>query len=307
MKYDRVAGIEKPISRLVMGTMIFSPDAMPFACAMFDYFVEMGGNCFDTAYIYGGGRSERALGQWLQLRGNREQVVVIGKGAHTPNCSVEGIDRQIPESLERLQTEYIDLWLMHRDDPEIPVGDFVECLNEHLRSGRIRAFGGSNWSVARLQAANDYAREQGLVGFAASSPNLSLAVWNEPQWEGCVSASDRGSRGWYEQMQMPLFSWSSQARGFMTGRFRPEDTSSPEMVRVWYNEANFQRLARAEELARAKGVAVTQIAVAYVLCQPFPTFALIGPQTIEEARTSALGLDVELTPEELQWLNLEES
>src|SRR5438874_4289950 len=111
---------------------------------------------------------------------------------------------------------------MHRDDPEIPVGAFVECLNEHLRAGRIRAFGGSNWSPERLQQANDYAREHGLAGFAASSPNLCLAVWNEPQWEGCVSASDKASRAWYAQSQMPLFSWSSQARGFVTGRFRKE-------------------------------------------------------------------------------------
>src|SRR5207302_4480833 len=143
-------------------------------------------------------------------------------------------------------------------------------------------------------------REHGLAGFAASSPNLSLAVWNEPQWEGCLSASDPASRAWYEQTQLPLFSWSSQARGFLTGRFRKEDTSNPEMVRVWYNDANFERLERAEELARKKGVALTQMAVAYVLSQPFPTFALIGPQTIEETRTSALGLDVTLTPEEMR-------
>lgn len=307
MRYGRVAGIELPISRLVMGTMIYSPDDTPFTCAMLDYFVEIGGNCIDTAVVYGGGRSERALGQWLQLRGNREQVVLLGKGAHTPFCTAEGINRQIPESLERLQTEYIDLWLMHRDNPEIPVGEFVECLNEHLRAGRIRAFGGSNWTPERLQAANDYARERGLVGFAASSPNLSLAVWNEPQWEGCVAASDRATRAWYERTQMPLFSWSSQARGFLTGRFRPEDTSNAEMVRVWYNEANFERLARAETLARRKGVGIPEIAVAYVLSQPFPTFALVGPQTIEEMRTSALGLDVTLTPEEMRWLNLDDA
>src|SRR5262249_26988426 len=142
-------------------------------------------------------------------------------------------------------------------------------------------------------------------GFAASSPNLSLAVWNEPQWEGCISASDAASRAWYERAQMPLFSWSSQARGFLTGRFRKEDESNPMMVRVWYNDANFERLARAQELARRNGVGLPEIAVAYVLSQPFPTFALIGPQTIEETRTSAQGLDVTLTPEELRWLSLD--
>jgi aryl-alcohol dehydrogenase-like predicted oxidoreductase len=105
---------------------------------------------------------------------------------------------------------------------------------------------------------------------------------------------------------MPLFSWSSQAKGFFTGRAHREDISDAEMVRVWHNDPNFQRLERAQELAQKKGTTATQIAMAYVLCQPFPAFALIGPRTIEEMRTSALGLDVELTAEELRGLNLEE-
>jgi aryl-alcohol dehydrogenase-like predicted oxidoreductase len=302
MKYGRVEGIEKPISRLVMGSMMFFSDDLPFACAMLDAFAEMGGNCIDTANIYGGGRSERAVGSWLQLRDNRDQIVLIGKGAHTPYCTVENINRQIVESLARLQTDYVDLWLMHRDNADVPVGDFVECLNENLRAGRVRAFGVSNWTITRIDAANAYAREHGLTGFAASSPNLSLAVWNEPQWSGCVTASDSESLSWYEQTQTPLFSWSSQAKGFFTGRFRKDDRSDTEIVRVWFNDENFRRLERAEELAGKKGVTATQIAVAYVLCQPFPTFALIGPQSIEETRTSAMGLDVELSAQEMKWL-----
>lgn len=306
MKYGSVVGIHKPISRLVMGSMMLNVNDMPYVCALLDYFVEIGGTAIDTAWVYSGGQSERAVGQWMQLRSNREQLVIIGKGAHTPHCDVAGINRQLPETLERLQTDYVDLYLLHRDNPEVPVGEFVECLNEHLQAGRIRAFGGSNWSPERLQAANDYAAAHGLVGFVASSPNFSLAVWNEPQWAGCITASDKASRAWYEETQMPLFAWSSQAKGFFTGRAHREDISDAEMVRVWHNEGNFQRLERAQELAKKKGTTATQIALAYVLCQPFPTFALIGPRTIEEMRTSALGLEVELTQEELRWVNLEE-
>ncbi len=305
MRYGRVEGVDKPISRLVMGTMVLHAMNLPFACALLDYFVEQGGNCFDTAYVY---RTEGILGQWLRLRGNREEMVLIAKGAHTPHCNPEALTRELYETLDRFQTDYVDIYFMHRDNPEIPVGEFVDCLNEHRRAGRIRAFGGSNWSIERIEAANAYAQEHGLVGFTASSPNLALAVWNEPMWQGCVAAADAESRAWYARTQMPLFSWSSQASGFFTGRYRPEDAGNralASIVRTWFNEGNWQRLERARKLARQKGVTATQIALAYVLCQPLNIFALIGPHSIEETRTSLAALDVQLTPEELRWLNLE--
>jgi predicted dehydrogenase/aryl-alcohol dehydrogenase-like predicted oxidoreductase len=305
MTYSHVAGVEMPISRIVMGSMVFRRDNLPFACAMLDHYVELGGNCIDTAYVYG---TEATIGHWLRLRNNREQMLLIGKGAHTPECHPEGLTRQLMQTLENLQTGYLDLYFMHRDNLAIPVGEFVECLNEHVRAGRIRAFGGSNWTMERIEAANDYARAHGLTGFAASSPNLALAVWNQPMWGGCVAASDPASRAWYNAQQLPLFAWSSQASGFFTGRYSPADRANPaaaEVVRTWFNDDNFRRLARARELALQKGVSSTQIALAYVLCQPFPTWALIGPRTIEETRTSVAALDVALTPEELRWLNLE--
>jgi len=305
MTYGSVAGIEKPISRIVMGTMVYQKDRLPFACAMLDHYYEMGGNCLDTAWVY---NTEVTVGRWLSLRGLREEIVLIGKGAHTPECTPEGLTRQLHQTLDRLQTDYLDLYLMHRDNPEVPVGEFVECLNEHQRAGRIRVFGGSNWSIERLEAANAYAREHGLVPFGASSPNLALAVWNEPMWAGCVAASDPASRSWYERTQMPLFAWSSQASGFFTGRFTPQDRDNPayaSVVRTWFNEGNFQRLERARELAALKGVTTTQIALAYVLCQPLNVFALIGPRSIEETRTSLEALHVSLTPDEISWLNLE--
>ena len=306
MKYGRVAGVDKPISRIVMGSMVFREDELPFTCAMLDDFVERGGNCIDTAYVY---RTEATVGRWLKLRGLREQMVIIAKGAHTPFCNPADLTRQLYETLERLQTDYVDIYFLHRDNPAIPVGEFVECLDEHQRAGRIRAFGGSNWTIARIEEANAYARAHNLSPFAASSPNLALAVWNEPMWKGCVSASDPASRAWYARTRLPLFSWSSQASGFFTGRFTPADRDNPALaavVRTWFNEGNWLRLERARELARKKGVTSTQIALAYVLCQPLEVFALIGPRSIEETRTSIQALEVSLTSEELRWLNLEE-
>jgi len=128
-------------------------------------------------------------------------------------------------------------------------------------------------------------------------------------WDGCIAASDRSSREWYTRTQLPLFAWSSQASGLVTGRYRPEDATNPALasvVRTWFNDANFLRLERIRALAAERGVTPAQIGLAWVLCMPFPTHALIGPQTIDEMRDSLAALDVELTPEDLLWLNLEQ-
>jgi predicted dehydrogenase/aryl-alcohol dehydrogenase-like predicted oxidoreductase len=306
MQYGHLVGIDKPISRLVMGTMLEGAHLLvPHAFALFDDFFEHGGNCFDSAYIYAGGKSERILGQWIKSRGVRDEVVIIGKGAHPPHCSVEGLSRQLIESLDRMQLDGVDIYMMHRDNPEIPAGELVDVLNEHLQAGRMRAFGGSNWSIARVEEANAYAESKGLVGLSCISNNFSLARMVEPVWSGCISASDAESRAWFQKTGMPLFAWSSQARGFFV-RADPEDQSDPELVRCWYSPDNFQRLDRVQHLAKRHNVSPLNIALAYVLRQRFPTFPLIGPRTLGETRTSLPALDIQLSPQELRWLNLEE-
>ena len=123
-------------------------------------------------------------------------------------------------------------------------------------------------------------------------------------WAGCVSASDDESRTWLEKNQLALMPWSSQARGFFTGRAAPDDRSDAELVRCWYSDENFERLARAQELAERRGVAPTAIALAYVLFQEFATFPLIGPRALAETRSSLDALRIELTPQEVRWLDL---
>jgi 1-deoxyxylulose-5-phosphate synthase len=219
----------------------------------------------------------------------------------------EDITCDMRDNLARLRTDHIDLYLLHRDDPNVPVGPIVECLEEHRRAGRIRAYGGSNWSPQRLAEANVYARHHGLQGFTASSPNLSLAVQNEPIWDGCLSATDAETKAWYQQTQMPLFAWSSQARGFFTGLFSPDNREDETIVRVYYSDDNWERLRRAAELGKRKGgYSANQVALAWVLHQPFPVFPLIGPASVAELENSVAALEIELTPEEVAWLNLEE-
>jgi aryl-alcohol dehydrogenase-like predicted oxidoreductase len=304
MRYGAIAGVEKPLSRLVMG--VDNQRTLPHAAVMFDDFFERGGNVFDTAWIYGGGQCERILGQWVWERRVREQVVILDKGAHTPFCTPEDCARQILQSLDRLQMEYVDIYMLHRDNPAVPVGEFIDVLNEQVQAGRMRVFGASNWSIERIEAANAYARANGLAGFGAASNNFSLARMIDPVWVGCVSASDPVSRAWFTETQMPLMPWSSQARGFFTDRARPDDETDPELVRCWYSTDNFARKARVEAMAKERGVLPINIALAYVLCQPFPTFALFGPRTLAETRTSLPALAIALTPDELRWLNLEE-
>jgi predicted dehydrogenase/aryl-alcohol dehydrogenase-like predicted oxidoreductase len=304
MKYGEIAGVDKKISRLVMG--VDHPKTVPYAAVLFDDFIERGGNCFDTAYIYGGGIAEKVLGHYIKNRGIRKDVVILDKGSHTPFCTPEFLTKQFKESLERLQVDYVEIYMMHRDNPDVPVKEFIEVLNEHVKAGRMKVFGGSNWSKERVDAANKYAKRKGLQGFSAVSNNFSLARMVDPVWGGCIASSSPEYRAWHKKKQMPLMPWSSQARGFFVeGKAAPGKDDDKELTRCWYSEDNFKRLERAKELAKKKGCLPINIALAYVLCQPFPTFALIGPRMLSETRTSVPALDVELTPKELKWLNLE--
>lgn len=298
-----LTGLDKPVSRLVLGAD--NQPTISYASAVFDAFFEAGGNTFDTAYVYMEGKAEVLLGQWLRNRGVRDQVVILGKGAHTPFCTPEDLDKQLWISLERMGTDYVDIYCLHRDNPEVPVGEFVDVLNQHVKGGRIRIFGGSNWSIERFEAANEYAARNGLQGMSVLSNQFSLARMIEPPWEGCLSASTTESRQWFIRTQTPLFAWSSQARGFFLDDTSPTFMGDLERARCWYSADNFERLHRARELARQRGVSALNIALAWVLHQPFPTFALIGPRTLKELRTTLPALSVSLSEHELRWLNLE--
>ncbi len=303
-----IAGLDQPVSKLILGSMLLSDERMEVSAELLDAYTAIGGNAIDTARVYGP-RGMGAIGKWMEDRRNRSGLVLIAKGAHHddkgPRVTRSAVDEDLTYSLELMQTDYADIFMLHRDDPDKPVGEIVELLQEPLEAGRCRALGASNWTTARLEAANGYAAAHGLVGFACNSPNLSLARANEPRWAGCVSVN-ADDRAWHERTQLPLLSWSSQAAGFFTGRYAPDRRDNEEIVRVYYNEDNWERYRRAAALGEAKGADANQVALAYVLHQPFPACALIGPANAAELRSSAKALEVSLTTEEIRWLNLQD-
>ena len=303
MPYGRLPGVEKEISRLVLGSVPYSNTAD--ASVAYDEFFARGGNCIDTAYVYGPDRSKE-LGRWMKTRGVRDDVMVITKGAHTPKCFPQYMKEELQETLDLIDTDYADIYFMHRDNTDVPVGEWVDALNEEVAAGRVRAFGGSNWTIERITAANEYAEKTGKQGFAAVSNNFALARMIDAPWDGCLASSEPEFRKWHEETQFPLFSWSSQAQGlFVPGRAAPDKKDDADLVRCWYSKDNFQRKDRLYELAEKKGVNAMSIGLRYVLDQPFPVWALVGPGNLSEMRSSFEALECEkLTPEELEWLNL---
>ncbi len=297
-----IPGISKPASLVTLGFEFFPNFAA--ASLTLDAFYEAGGNAFDTAYVYGGGKTESIFGDWHTSRNvPREEIVLIGKGAHSPLCYPDMIAKQLDQSLNRLKTDYVDIYFMHRDNTDVPVGEFVDAMDAEVKAGRIRGiFGGSNWTRARFDEAIAYAEKNGKTAPAALSNNFSLAEMLDPIWAGCIAASDDEWKAWLNAKQIPNFAWSSQGRGFFTDRAGRDKRDDEELVRVWYSDRNFGRRDRAIELAQKLGRSPIHIALAYVVAQPFPVIPLIGPRTIAELEDSLSALDIKLTPEQVKWL-----
>ncbi|MEJ0011738.1 MAG: aldo/keto reductase [Bauldia sp.] len=293
-------GIDKATSVLALGAVGLETPA--HAAILLDAFYERGGTVVDTAWNYWAGRADRVVGGWMETRGVREDMVVLAKGLHTPLNYPDVVARQLAESLERLRTGYTDLYVMHRDNPDVPVGEFVDAIDREVKAGRIRVWGGSNWTRERMDAAIDYAKKTGKTPPGTISNNFSLAEMVEAPWAGCIASSDDAWKAWLRQRRLPLLAWSSQAQGFFTERAGRDRRGEPELVRCWYSEKNFARRDRAAELARRLGKKPIHVALAYCLAQDFPVLPLIGPLTLQELEDSLEALDIALSPADVAWL-----
>lgn len=261
-----------------------------------DAYVEAGGNCFDTAHCYGA--NSNILGAWLKARRNAHKLVFLNKGNHpygSPRFSELFTKNDIFENHERLGIDHTDLYVFHRDDPSVPIEEVVDWMNRIIKSGLITAYGVSNWQPERIDAANRYAAESGQQGISCNNPNLTLAHNVKPLWPGCVTIDEAG-REWHSANQLPLFAWSSAARGYFA------ETTDEEVLAAYDCDLSQARRARAKEIGAAKGLSTTQVALAWVLNQPFPTFALCGLRKPSDVAENCLVPDVSLTVDEVRYL-----
>ena len=301
-------GVEKFGSRLALGCD--NQTSSLHAFTMFDHFYGSGGRIFDTAYIYNNGKGDKYLGDWINSRNVEDEIIVLGKGAHTPDCEPKFIRPQIEESLSRLNINKIDIFCLHRDNPEIPVAEFMNALNEAKDDGLIGNIGASNWEMGRFAEARDYALKNNMEPFTVLSNNFSLAEMVDPVWPGCVGVNNSYLE-YLMDNQIMLFPWSSQARGFfiekkeITSNEHFSNPSLEEERRVWHSEKNLQRRKVCFAIAAQRGVQPIQVALAYVIQKSSLIFPLVGPRTIIEAESSIAATQLNLTDEEMSSLAID--
>lgn len=314
-----------PVGVIGLGTAEFgSGVSVDESYRMMDAWLESGGNLLDSAHIYaawlpgGDGKSERTVGRWVRDREARKKVLLCTKGGHPPMDNIEKrrlrpevIGEDLEQSLDRLGMDYVDLYWLHRDNPQVPVDELLDALNDQIREGLIRAIGASNWRSERLRSAMAYAEKSGKVGFCASQIGWSVARANEAMQGtmGGLVYMDETECAFYRETQMPVFAFTSQGAGFFGDRYDWEKAASEADGKAWFlkqlygNADNKVRRDRVRELASQKRVSPTTIALAWLLNQDIPCVPLLGPKTMSQLEGSLQAIDLTLTKDEVDWLD----
>jgi aryl-alcohol dehydrogenase-like predicted oxidoreductase len=285
---------------------------------MMDLFVELGGNFVDTANNYAnwlpGERSisEKTIGQWMALRGNRDRIFLATKGAHPREGKAQreclrraDIMADLEDSLKNLRTDRIDLYWLHRDAPDHPVEEILETLNEQANAGKIRGFGCSNWQTPRMRAARTYAAQQGLRSFVANQPLWNIGVVDLTAFsDRTLTQMDDAMWDFHRATGLPAVPYASQANGFFHKLAQGKtDRIGPQTHLIYKSPANQQRLRRVLQVAEETGFSVTQIVLGYLLGQPFPTFPIVGCQSLDQLKDSMTAGDVQLTARQVESLS----
>lgn len=276
-----------------------------------DAYVKLGGNFIDTARVYGDfaggvcGVSERAIGNWMAARHNRDGLVIGTKGGHPLLSSMdvgrldrESLTKDIYESLNDLMVDDVDIYWLHRDDVTRPVGDILETLNTFIADGLTKHIGVSNWTPARIREANEYAQKHGMRGFEANQPQFSLAR-QELVEDPTLCQMDAETYALHEQTGMPCVPFSSQAKGFFIKYHENGPDAIPDKAKrrfmTDYNMGIYDRLVK---LSAETGYSVGALSLAYLTCNKFDIFPIVGVSRMSQVEALAEAGDALITLEQ---------
>lgn len=311
MKTTKMTGTELTVSRLCLGTAQYGTGTgREEAFRQMDVYADAQGNFLDTAHVYGDwgckerGISEIVIGEWMKERQNRSHMVVSTKGCHPPlndmlRSRVDGdsLREDLEGSLKNLGTDYIDLYFLHRDNPEIPAGEILEALEEQVKKGSLRYYGCSNWSLARVKEAAVYAREHGLKGFACNQMMFTLAdVAAETLVKSQLTILDDEYYQYHKETDFSFMSYMCMAGGYFTKKLhgRPVSLSQKARYRGEGNEALLRQL----KLFTQEGYDVTDFLYSYVTRAAFPAVPIAGFSSVEQLEEGIRSIDREV-PEDM--------
>jgi aryl-alcohol dehydrogenase-like predicted oxidoreductase len=306
-------------SPLGLGTDYFGSTVSRDQCMkLMDHYLEAGGNVIDTAEFYarwvpgGDHQSEKVIGEWLHERGTRDQVILSTKGAHPklesmhiPRLSKREIQADLDSSLQRLGVENIDLYWLHRDSPGYPVEEILQSLEEFREAGKIKHAGFSNWKQSRAEEARLAAERLGIEGFVASQNMWSLAKPDVSQADPTWAFIDEPFVQWHVKHGLSALAYLGQASGYFRRLEQNTLDKVPPDARVrllFDHQENRDRFQRLRHLQEKYDLSVGQIVIGYLLNQPFPVVALIGPKTIADLQDSLSSADTKLSKEDIDYL-----
>jgi aryl-alcohol dehydrogenase-like predicted oxidoreductase len=266
--------------------------------------VEAGLNFIDTADVYSrwapghkGGESENIIGRWFAKSGKRKDVILATKvgmdmGDGKKGLKAAYIQQAVEDSLRRLQTDYIDVYQAHKDDPETPLEETLQTFDGLVKQGKVRYIGASNYSGARLAEALEISRKLGFASYVSLQPHYNLVERHEYETDLLPVV---------EKYQLGVIPYFSLAAGFLTGKYRSQDDAKVAkrgaMVQKYLNEWGFGVVGVLDEVANAKGSTPARVALAWLLAQPGVTAPIASAtneqQLVDLMEATKLNLDAE--------------
>lgn len=301
---------EVAMQRLTFGPNTYGDEGNMDKYLMFlDMYTEAGGTSVDTARVYSGGQTEEAIGRWFKTRKNRDKIVLTTKGGHPPAGDMhkprldrENIFSDIKASLAALGTDYTDVYLLHRDCREMPVGEIVDVLDELVKTGLAKVCGVSNWRTDRIKEANKYAKQHSKALICVSQINYSLAE-TTPERLGddtlvCMTDAEFNT---YMEMKLPVMAFSSQAKGFFAKLAAGEDLKS-KVTERFLTEENLKRFERVKEVAAQTGLSPSAVALSFLTCNPLPVSAVFSCRTQEQMKDTLTAMNAKLDEKTVAYL-----